>query len=41
MSEFYLKNKDEIVAKIVFGDGDQIKELEILSSQMLQKKKKK
>ena len=37
MSEFYLKNKDEIVAKIVFGDGDEIKEFEILSSQMLPK----
>ena len=27
MSEFYLKNKDEIVAKIVFGDGDEINTL--------------
>lgn len=41
MKAFYLKNKDEIVAKIIFGDGefdnDEIKAYEILSSQLLPK----
>lgn len=41
MSEFVLKNKDEIVASVVFGDSDfdndEIKEFEILSAQLLPK----